>query len=136
MIIEKEQALHCDEYNENLTGGVGDGAGVPQKKPGKIDVKEEIVKDDDADVIDVKDIVTEISLCITKFKKKRSAIHETWTKMLLSIMDICRTNNVEKRECDNLCHQLCLKDDDEGFYNIIKTMTYNAKKIQFESTPR
>jgi hypothetical protein len=28
----------------------------------------------------------------------------------------------------------CLKDDDEGFYNIIKTMTYNAKKIQFEST--
>ncbi len=30
---EKEQALHCDEYNENLTGGVGDGAGVPKKKP-------------------------------------------------------------------------------------------------------
>jgi hypothetical protein len=25
--------------------------------------------------------------------------------MLLCIMDICRTNNVEKRECANLCHQ-------------------------------
>ncbi len=30
---EKEQTLYCDKYNENLTGGVGDGAGVPQKKP-------------------------------------------------------------------------------------------------------
>ncbi len=41
---EKEQALHGDEYNENLPGGVGDGAGVPKNKAG------EIVKDDDADV--------------------------------------------------------------------------------------
>ena len=102
---EKEQALHCDEYNENLTGGVGDGAGVPQKNPGKIDVQEEIAKDDDAGVIDAKDIVAEISLYITKFKKERSAMHDTWTKMLLCIMDICRTNNVEERECANLCHQ-------------------------------
>jgi hypothetical protein len=96
---EKEQALHCDEYNENLPGGVGDGAGVPKNKAG------EIVKDDDADVIDAKDIVTEISLYITKFKKERSAMHDTWTKMLLCIMDICRTRNVNKRECANLCHQ-------------------------------
>jgi hypothetical protein len=27
-----------------------------------------------------------------------------------------------------------METDDEGFYNIIKTKTYNAKKIQFEST--
>jgi hypothetical protein len=27
-----------------------------------------------------------------------------------------------------------METEDEGFYNIIKTMTYNAKKIQFEST--
>ena len=102
---EKEQTLHCDEYNENLAGGVGDGAGVLQKKPGKIDVKEEIVKDDDADVIDAKNIVSDISLYITKFKKERSAMHDTWTKMLLCIMDICRTNNVEKRATFTVCRR-------------------------------
>jgi hypothetical protein len=40
---EKEQDLHYDQYNENLTGGVGDGAGVPQKNPGKSDVSGAII---------------------------------------------------------------------------------------------
>ena len=75
------------------------------KKTDKIDVKEDVAKDDDADVIDTKYVITEISLYRTKFKKKRSDIRETWTEMLRCIMDICRTKNVEKYECVKICHQ-------------------------------
>jgi hypothetical protein len=52
---------------KNPTGGADDGTGVPKKNPDKMD----FTKDDDADVIDAKDIVTEISLYITKFKKEK-----------------------------------------------------------------
>ena len=98
---DTSDVMLCDQYNENPTGGADDGAGVPKKKPFKMD----FTKDDDADVIDTKYVITEISLYITKFKKERSDIRETWTEMLRCIMDICRTKNVEKYECAKLCHQ-------------------------------
>ncbi len=71
--------------------------------------------------MDAKDIVTDISLYITKFKKERSDKHDTWTKMLLCIMDICRTNNVEKRECANFCHQF---SEISGIHNKKKFVTF------------
>ena len=71
---DTSDVMHCDQYNENPTGGADDGAGVPQKKTDKIDVKEDVAKDDDADVIDAKCIVTEISLYMNASKTTMKVI--------------------------------------------------------------
>jgi DNA mismatch repair ATPase MutS len=72
----------------------------------------------------------EISLYITKFKKKRSDIREKWTEMLRCIMDICRTNNVEKYECAKLCHQFSRISDNyrEGVVDAFFNENYDAPR--------